>query len=264
MISKKLLRARIVHLPAKAYNRKITKGVDNMQTQSSVENNAGNGTPQKSNRIWFIVGGIVLACCCLTAVAAGVSGAFYWMAAPASTSVSESITTNESTIASSAVPRLDALVTASELEPLSETLGIVGWEMVRETPGENRVCRTFQGYSWSATPNEGMNCIFGIAPGARLNDIGNSFLESGQLFPDEKPVVSTLNIPYEHTIYVGTHSNGHTVIDLFVIKDGLLYWSSVTVGTPAGVSPELNYQSYSEFIDQFLYEVVKINFGKNQ
>lgn len=235
-----------------------------MQTQSSVENNTGNGTPQKSNRIWLIVGGIVLACCCLTAVAAGVAGAFYLMAAPASTSVSESITTNENTTTSSAAPSLDALITTSELESLSATLGIVGWEMVQETPGENRVCRTFQGYSWSAIPNEMMNCIYGITPGTTIDDVGNSFLESGQLFPDEKPVTSTLNIPYEHITYVGTHSNGHTVIDLFVIKDGLLYWSSVTVGTPAGVSPELNYQSYSEFIDQFLYEVVKVNLSKNQ
>lgn len=229
-----------------------------MHTQPSTENEIGNGTPQKSNRIWFIIGGVILACCCLTALIAGAAGMFYLMAAPAST------TSSESTAVSSAAPRLEALVTAGELEPLSEVIGIVGWELVRETPGENRVCRTFQGYSWSAIPNEGMNCIYSIAPGTGVNDVGSSFLESGQLFPDEKPVASTLSIPYEHTIYVGTHSNGHTVIDLFVIKDGLLYWASVTVGTPAGVTPELNYQSYSEFIDQFLYEVVKVNLSKNQ
>ncbi|MDP1548193.1 MAG: hypothetical protein Q8L87_19440 [Anaerolineales bacterium] len=223
-----------------------------METQQPIE-----GSIKKSgSQTWLIIGGVILACCCLTAVAAGAAGAFYLMAAPA--------TTVSGPAAVSAAPRLEALVTASELEPLSQILGIVAWELVQETPGENRVCRTFQGQSWSATPNEGMNCIFGIAPGAGLKEIGNSFLESGQLFPDEKPVVSTLNIPYEHIIYVGTHPNGQTVIDLFVVKDGLLYWSSVTVGTPVGVTPDLNYQSYSDFINEFLYEVVRINLSKNQ
>lgn len=217
-----------------------------------------SGSKKSSNRTWLIVGGIILACCCLTVVIAGAAGTFYFLAAPASPTVSESTTV------SSAAPRLDALVTASELEPLSEALGIVAWEMVQETPGENRVCRTFQGQSWSAIPNEGMNCIFDIAPGSGLDNIANSFLESGQLFPDEKPVVSTLSIPYEHAIYVGTHPNGHTVIDLFVIKDGLLYWSSVTVGTRVGVTPELTYQSYSDIINEFLYEVVKVNLSRYQ
>lgn len=229
-----------------------------MQTQSPTEKENKNGTPQRSNRTWLIVGGIVIACCCLSALTAGAAGAFYFMAAPVAQSASEPNSV------SSAAPRLEALVNAGELEPLSQTLGIAAWTLAEETPGENRVCRTFQGQSWSATPNEFLNCIFIITPGTRVEDVGKDFLESGQLFPDEKPVTSTLNIPYEHIIYVGTHSNAHTVIDLFVLKDGLLYWSSVTVGTPLGVTPELNYQSYSSFIDEFLYDVVEINLSKNQ
>ena len=229
-----------------------------MQTQTPAGNEIGNGTPQRSNRTWLIVGGIVLACCCLSVLASGAAGAFYFMAAPAAPSVSEPNTV------SSAAPRLEALVTAGELEPLSETLGIVGWTFIEETPGENRVCRSFQGQSWSSTPNEGLNCIFSITPGTSTEDIGKEFLESGQLFADEKPVTSTLDIPYDHIVYVGTHPNAHTVIDLFVIKDGLLYWASVSVGTPVGVTPELNYQSYNTFIDQFLYEVIQVNFSKNQ
>ncbi|MBL8098318.1 MAG: hypothetical protein JNK81_04010 [Anaerolineales bacterium] len=228
-----------------------------MQTQVPTENEIGNGTPQKSNRIWFIVGGILLACCCLTVLVAGAASAFYFMSAPSTSSVSESNT------ASAGVPKLEALITASELEPLSETIGIVGWTLNQETPGENRVCRTFQGYSWSAIPNEAMNCIYSIAPGTGVDEVGAEFLKSGQLFADEKPVTSTLSIPYEHIIYVGTYPTGHTVIDLLVIKDGLLYWSSVTVGTQPGVTPEENIQSYSSFIYEFLYEVVKVNFSKN-
>jgi hypothetical protein len=229
-----------------------------MQAQPSTEKEIRNGTPQRSNRTWLIVGGIVVACCCLSALAAGAVGAFYFMAAPAAPSVSEPNSV------SSATPRLEALVSAGELEPLSETLGIAAWTLIEETPGENRVCRSFQGQSWSSTPNEFLNCIFSITPGTSVEDVGRDFLESGQLFPDEKPVTSTLDIPYEHIIYVGTHPNAHTVIDLFVIKDGLLYWASVTVGTPLGVTPELNYQSYSNFIDEFLYNVVEVNLSKNQ
>lgn len=229
-----------------------------MQAQPSTDNQIRNGTPQRSNRIWLIVGGIVVACCCLSALAAGAVGVYSFMAAPAAPRVSEPNSV------SSAAPRLEALVNAGELEPLSQTLGIAAWTFIEETPGENRVCRSFQGQSWSATPNEFLNCIFSITPGTRVEDVGKEFLESGQLFPDEKPVTSTLDIPYEHIIYVGTHPNAHTVIDLFVIKDGLLYWASVTVGTPLGVTPELNYQSYSSFIDEFLYDVIEVNLSKNQ
>lgn len=229
-----------------------------MQTQTPIENEIGNGTPKKSNRTWLIVGGVVLACCCLSVLAAGVIGAFYFMAAPAAPTVSESNPILSTT------PQIEALVTASELEPLSETLGIVGWTLIEETPGENRVCRSFQGQSWSSTPNEGLNCIFIITPGTSIEFVGKEFLESGKLFADEKPVTSTLDIPYEHVVYVGTHPNAHTVIDLLVINDGLLYWASVSLGTPLGVTPELNYQSYNNFIDEFLYEVIKVNFSKNQ
>ena len=235
-----------------------------MQTQLSAENEIGNGTPQKSNRIWFIVAGILLACCCLTVLAAGAVGAFYFMAAPvAAPAPAEPVVSESNTVTSSpSVPRLDALITASELEPLSPTVGIIGWTLSKETPGEYRVCRAFQGQSASATPNEGMNCIFSIVPGTSVNEIGDEFLASGQLFADEKPVASTLNIPYEHIIYVGSHPNGHTVIDLFVIKDDLMYWASVTIGTRAGVTPEANYQNNSNAINEFLYEVVKVNLSK--
>lgn len=213
--------------------------------------------PKKGmNKTALIVGAIILICCCLAALAAITGGIFFFSTGTTST-VPLSSTSN-------ATPKIAALASAEEMNAASEAVGIVAWELVNETPGENRVCHTFRGQSWSVTPNEATNCIYVTTPGTTLEEATKSFLESGQLFADEKSIESNLYIEHDHILYVGTHPNAHTEIDLFVLKDGLLYWSSATVGSPAGTDPISNYQSYGDAIDTFLYEIIKINISRSQ
>lgn len=209
-----------------------------------------NKPTKKVNRTWLIAGVIVLACCCLAVVTAGATGAFVYFSSPS----------GDSTLSA---PSLNALVTAQELNGLSAPIGIIEWQLTGETPGEHRVCREFEGVSESFTPNVHMNCIFNAAPGSSMEDIIQSFFESGQLFPDEQAMPVQLDIPYEHALYVGTHPNAHVLVDLFVLKDGRVFWASVTMLSPAGVEPQVTYQEYYEgSVDVFLYEVIKLNMAR--
>ena len=159
---------------------------------------------------------------------------------------------------------LDWLITADELNSFSTDIGIIEWKLTHDTPGENRICRTFQGVSWSATPNEGLNCIYKITPGSSFADIIDSMFSEGNLLEGAQPVNSTLNLDGEFAIYAGNYPNGHAVFDLIWMKDNLFYWSSVTLGTPAGETPLAVYQSAPEVIDAFLANVVKINLEKRK
>jgi hypothetical protein len=159
---------------------------------------------------------------------------------------------------------LDWLVTADELNSLSTELGIVEWKLTQDTPGEKRICRSFQGVSWSASPNEGLNCIYTIAAGSTFADVIDSMFKDGNLLEGSQPMNSTLSLDGEFAVYAGTFTNGHTVFDLIWIKDNLLYWSSVTLGTPAGETPLNVYQSAPQAIDTFLLKVVEINLEKKK
>jgi hypothetical protein len=157
---------------------------------------------------------------------------------------------------------LDWLVTADELNSFSTDLGIVEWKITQDTPGEKRICRSFQGVSWSASPNEGLNCIYTIAAGSNFADVIDSMFKDGNLLEGSQPMNSTLSLDGEFAVYAGTYPNGHAVFDLIWIKDNLLYWSSVTLGTPAGETPLDVYQSAPQAIDTFLLNVVEINLEK--
>lgn len=159
---------------------------------------------------------------------------------------------------------LDWLVTADELNSFSTDIGIIDWKLARDTPGEKRICRTFQGVSWSASPNEGLNCIYTITPGSSFADIIDSMFSEGNLLEGAAPVNSNLNFDGEYAVYAGSYPNGHAVIDLMLMQDNLFYWSSVTLGTPAGETPLGVYQSAPQVIDSFLANVVKINLEKTK
>lgn len=218
-----------------------------MENQQATQSQNSSG----SKRGWLIAGVLILACCCLTAISAGAAGVFFYLSPSAAETSGLS------------APSMDALATAQDLNTLSAPIFITNWELAGETPGEHRICREFTGVSESATPNVHLNCIYNAAPGSTFDGIIESFFQSGQLYADEQAVPSRLSIPYEHAIYVGTHPNAHVLIDLLVLKDGRLYWSSVTMMRPAGAEPIATYQEYYEgSVDVFLYEVIKLNMSK--
>ncbi|MBI5352663.1 MAG: hypothetical protein HZB50_08520 [Chloroflexi bacterium] len=159
---------------------------------------------------------------------------------------------------------LDWLATADELNSLSTEVGIIEWKLIQDFPGENRICRSFQGVSWSATPNEGMNCIFKAAAGTSFDGIIQSMFTDGQLLEGEQPVNSTLSIDGEFAVYAGTFPTGHSVFDLILFRDNRVYWSSVTLGTPAGATPQAVYESAAEVIDRFLVNIVNINLERSK
>ncbi|MCX6059203.1 MAG: hypothetical protein NTW69_13755 [Chloroflexi bacterium] len=159
---------------------------------------------------------------------------------------------------------MDWLVSTEELSPISTDIGIVEWKSIQDTPGENRVCRSFQGVSWSATPNEGMNCIFKATSGISFDGVIKSMFSDGQFVKGEQAVNSTLSMDGEFAIYAGNFPNGHAVFDLVLLKDNLIYWSSVTLGLPVGETPEGIYKSAPGVIDAFLANVVKINLEKRK
>jgi hypothetical protein len=49
-----------------------------------------------------------------------------------------------------------------------------------------------------------------------------------------------------------------------LMKNNLFYWSSVTLGTPVGVTPLGVYQSAPQVIDSFPTNIVKINLEKTK
>lgn len=159
---------------------------------------------------------------------------------------------------------LDWLVTAEELNSFSTDIGIIEWKATEDTPGEKRICRSFQGVSWSVTPNEGLNCIYTITAGSTFEDVIDSMFSQGNLLEGSEPVNSTSNLDGEFAVYAGSYPNGHAVFDLIWMKDGLFYWSSVTLGTPAGETPAAVYQSASQAIDAFLEKMIEINLEKRK
>jgi len=157
----------------------------------------------------------------------------------------------------------DWLVTADELNSFSSDIGIVDWQLTEDTPGQNRICRSFHGSSWSASPNEGLNCIYKITPGSSFADVIDSMFKDGNLLPGAQTVNSTLNLDGEFSVFAGDYPNGHGVYDLVLVKDNLFYWSSVTLGIQAGSSSTETYNSSSAIIDAFLSSVININLQKH-
>lgn len=159
---------------------------------------------------------------------------------------------------------MEWLVTTDELNSFSTDLGIVGWTVLQDTPGENSICRSFQGASWSAVPNEGLNCIVKVVEGASFQSVIDSMFDNGDLFDGAELVNSNLNLDGESGLYAGNYPTGHTVFDLILVRGNLMYWSSVTLGTSPGNAPRDLYQNGSQIIDAFLVRVININLDKSK
>lgn len=160
---------------------------------------------------------------------------------------------------------MEWLVTADELNSFSADLGIVGWTVLQDTPGENRICRSFQGASWSAVPNEGLNCVFKVAEGASMQSVIDSMFNDGRLFAGAELVNSNLNLDGESVLYAGNYPTGHAVFDLILVRGGLMYWSSVTLGRAPGETPQDIYQQpgASQILDAFLVKIITVNLDKS-
>jgi hypothetical protein len=156
----------------------------------------------------------------------------------------------------------DWLLSPEEVAPLAETLDIFNIRINDDAPGQYRVCREFLGDSVSANPNVIFHCIFTSQPGYPLDSIIADMFESGQIFPDEVLVESTLVLEDDFAVYVGTFPNGHVVIDLFLLHDGLFYWSSVTFVHQGGVTPVEVYKENPELFDAFLIGMINLMIAK--
>jgi hypothetical protein len=85
---------------------------------------------------------------------------------------------------------------------------------------------------------------------------------SGQLFPFEEQVETSLNLDGEYALFTGMAENGHSLYDLFLYQDGLLYWAGISLGTPAGETPLSHYEKNREVIDTYLIDVIHLMIGK--
>ena len=153
----------------------------------------------------------------------------------------------------------ERLITEAEINSISGDIGVMEWKLIDEFSGENALRNTFRGSSWSANPNEALNSIIKILPGSTFQDVITSMLESGLLFAGAVPVNSSLTFEDEFAVYASSAPNGHSSYDLLVSRDGLLFWASVTVGTPGGETPESIYNKNRDVVDAFLNAMITIN-----
>ena len=156
------------------------------------------------------------------------------------------------------------LVSADEINSFSKDIGVIQWELVDELAGENAIHHTFKGVSWSSNPNEALNRITKIYPGSTFEDIIKSMFKSGDLLEGAVPVKSSLSFDSDFAVYAGAFPNGQSVYDLFVVKNNLFYWASVSLGTPAGNTPIMLYEGNQEIIDTFLSNLIMINLERSK
>ncbi len=158
---------------------------------------------------------------------------------------------------------LDWLVTADDLEPFSDEIGIVQWKSVDEFEMVNRVCRAFNGLSWSANPNIATNCIFTVTPGTTFTDVIEWLNEMEMLSPEATILEPTVDYPGEYALYVGSTDYGHADFYAILFTNDLVYWSSVSLGVPLGYSREGVYIDSGEIIDTFLHNIFETNFERS-
>ena len=63
----------------------------------------------------------------------------------------------------------------------------------------------------------------------------------------------------DFALYTFLGSNGHSVYDAFLLKDDLLYWASIDLGTEVGYSPESLFERNGVAIDTYLHNVLMKN-----
>jgi hypothetical protein len=156
------------------------------------------------------------------------------------------------------------LVTADEINSFSKDIGVIQWELIDESAGEYSIRNSFKGTSWSSSPNEALNIIKTIDPDTTFEDTIKWLFKSGNLLEGAVLLKSSLNFDGDFAVYAGTFPNGQSVYDLLVLKNNLLEWASVSLGTPVGNTPESLYESNQKAIDTFLNNLIMINLERSK
>ena len=160
---------------------------------------------------------------------------------------------------------LDYLVTASQLNLLTEDFGIIGWEAEgADLEWQYRLCRSFLGVSWSISPNVAINCIFKNAANVDMDQSVEWLFENEILYASAFPLEPTLIYDTEYVLYADQYDNGQSVFDGFLMGDGVLYWASISVGTPVGYTSQMIFDEYGTEIEALLHEIFMINLGQSE
>ena len=157
----------------------------------------------------------------------------------------------------------DWLTTAAELEQFSGNIGIVQWQVTEDMPGQNRICRMFEGKSWSATPNGAMNCANSVASESTFEEIIDSMYSAGVLYPSDTALQPTLTYNRDFALYTHMAGNGHSVYDAFMVSDDTLFRATVTVGTPLGYTNKTLFEEQGAVIEACLKDMLMLNLEKS-
>ena len=157
----------------------------------------------------------------------------------------------------------DWLTTATDLNQISDNIGIVEWRATGDLPGQNRICRMFEGDSWSATPNAAMNCANSVAIGSTFEEIIDSMYSAGVLYPSDIALQPTLAYNHNFALYTHMAENGHSVYDAFMVNDDVLFRATITMGTPLGYTNETLFDEQGEIIEAYLKEMLMLNLEKS-
>ncbi|MBE2225127.1 MAG: tetratricopeptide repeat protein, partial [Anaerolineae bacterium] len=160
---------------------------------------------------------------------------------------------------------LDYLVNASQLNLLTEDIGIIEWEAEgADLEWENRLCRTFLGISWSINPNIAINCIFKVKPDVDMEKMIEWLFSQEILNETAFPLESSITYDTEYALYGGRYNNGHAAFDGFLMGDGVIYWASISMGTPGGYTTEMLFDEYGVEIEALLHEIFMINLAQSE
>ena len=154
------------------------------------------------------------------------------------------------------------LVTEGEINEFTDEIGIIDWKLDEETVVDFKVCRSFNGMSWSANPNGAMNCIHKIPPGSTFEEVIALLYDAEILFPTDIELEPVLKYDHDFALYAYTAPNGHSFFTAFLVSNGLLFRAGVGLGTPIGNTSETIFDSEGEIIETFLKNILMINLDR--
>lgn len=149
------------------------------------------------------------------------------------------------------------LITAEDLNAITEELGIVEWQMDEEVLWEYRVCHNFTGASWSINPNHAINCVFLLDPNATFESTMATTREWEILGPNAIELESTLFHENNFALYTDMYEQAY--YDAFLMGDGVLYWTSLSIGVPGGYTPETLFAEIGTEIEAMIDAILQIN-----
>jgi len=158
----------------------------------------------------------------------------------------------------------DWLITADDLNSFFNETSIVEWEVEGDDLLWNtRVCRNHLGWSWSSNQNLSINCILSVTPGATFESVVDGLYEQDIIRAEAVSLEPYHQYEDDIIIVSDRLDNGHTFYDMFLMRDNLLYWNSISVGTPPGYTSEMIFEEGGEGIETFLYDLTLINIGRS-